>query len=169
MPSTSTPWPPPTSDTSAGPGSSPRSWPGSSDGTEQGAGRRHHTGCRRPPRGRTADRSPRPPAAPPSRRPARHHPERPVTFATCHSWLLDRTFADHLRPDATIVNFRRRFTRHGDRPLCDSDVLEFVFDAPPGTTEITGLPRRSTLQRAPLDHLEHGRHWSMERGWMRLP
>ncbi|WP_428957025.1 acyltransferase domain-containing protein [Streptomyces sp. cg35] len=100
---------------------------------------------------------------------ARHYPEHTVTFATCHSWLLDHTLADHLDPDANILAFQRRFTSHGDRPPCDTEVLEFVFHTPPGTTDTTELPRRNTLQRALLDHLDHGGHWRTARGWLRLP
>lgn len=100
---------------------------------------------------------------------ARHHPDHPVTFATCHSWLLDRALADHLGPDANIVAFQRRFTPHGDSPERDSEVLEFVFGAPPGTTETMGLPRGNTLQRALLDRLDRGGHWHTARGWTRLP
>ncbi|MGW5638018.1 acyltransferase domain-containing protein [Streptomyces sp. NPDC003832] len=98
----------------------------------------------------------------------RHHPEHRATFATCHSWLLDPTLADHLKPDANILAFQRRFTAHGDRPECDSEVLEFVFARPPGTTNTSGLPRRTTLQKALLNHLDQGGHWHMGRGWTPL-
>ncbi|MER6672696.1 hypothetical protein [Streptomyces sp. NPDC000983] len=57
----------------------------------------------------------------------------------------------------------------GDRPDCDSEVLEFVFARPPGTTNTSGLPRRTTLQKTLLNHLDQGGHWHMGRGWTPLP
>ncbi|MBC9715848.1 DUF5596 domain-containing protein [Streptomyces sp. TRM66268-LWL] len=99
----------------------------------------------------------------------RHHPEHAAEFATCHSWLLDPALRDHLKPDANILAFQRLFTPHGDLPVCDEDVLEFVFHTRPGTTSTQGLPRANSLQRALLDHLDSGGHWHMGRGWLRLP
>ncbi|MER7174060.1 acyltransferase domain-containing protein [Streptomyces mesophilus] len=100
---------------------------------------------------------------------ARHHPEHPAAFATCHSWLLDPALGNHLKPGANIVAFQRRFTLHGDSPVCDEDVLEFVFHTRPGTTSTAGLPRDNTLQRVLLDQLDRGGHWHLRHGWLRLP
>ncbi|WP_419992536.1 acyltransferase domain-containing protein [Streptomyces boninensis] len=100
---------------------------------------------------------------------ARHFPGTPYPYATCHSWLLDDQLARHLPADANIVRFQRRFRLFGDRPVCDDDILEFVFDAPPGTADLDRLPRDSALQRAILGQLRSGGHWRMGHGWTALP
>lgn len=100
---------------------------------------------------------------------AAHRPGTRFAFATCHSWLLDRTLADGLGPDANIPAFQRRFAAHGDGPVCDDDVLEFVFHAPPGTADRARLPRGNRLQRTLLDRLDQGGHWHLGRGWTPLP
>ncbi|EGX57688.1 hypothetical protein SZN_21581 [Streptomyces zinciresistens K42] len=100
---------------------------------------------------------------------ARHFPGEPVRFAICSSWLLDGQLADHLPRDANILRFQRRFTRFGDRPAGDDDILEFVFHTPPGTADLNRLPRDTTLRRAIVDHLRAGRHWRAPHGWLRLP
>ena len=96
-------------------------------------------------------------------------PQERYRFATCGSWLLDEQLAEYLPPEANIVDFQRRFTRFGDRPLGDDDVLEFVFHTPPGTADLDRLPQDTTLQRAVVRHLRDGRHWHIAHGWVPLP
>ncbi|RLL66853.1 acyltransferase domain-containing protein [Streptomyces sp. Z26] len=105
---------------------------------------------------------------------ARHFPGEPYAYATCHSWLLDEQLAARLRGDANILAFQRRFHLHGDRPVCDDDVLEFVFRTPPratadGLAVLDTLPRTSTLQRVLTAHLREGHHWRLGHGWLPLP
>ncbi|WP_208875729.1 acyltransferase domain-containing protein [Streptomyces armeniacus] len=101
---------------------------------------------------------------------ARHFPATPYTYATCHSWLLDGQLAASLPADANIVRFQRRFRLFGSRPVCDDDVLEFVFHVPPGTAgpDLDQLPRDTALQRAILDRLRSGGHWRLGHGWTPL-
>lgn len=96
-------------------------------------------------------------------------PGLPYAHAACHSWLLDDQLSEYLSPEANIVTFQRRFRRFGDRPVCDDDILEFVFHAPPGRADLDSLPQAGTLQRAIIAHLRTGRHWRLGRGWTELP
>ncbi|RII15959.1 hypothetical protein DSC45_17090 [Streptomyces sp. YIM 130001] len=101
---------------------------------------------------------------------ARHFPGTPPPrFATCNSWLLDSQLATYLPPTSNILHFQERFTRYGDLPVADDDILQFVFHTPSGTTDLGHLPQRTTLQRAVLTHLHTGHHWHRAAGWTRLP
>ncbi|MFI1224723.1 MULTISPECIES: acyltransferase domain-containing protein [unclassified Streptomyces] len=100
---------------------------------------------------------------------AQHFPGVRHRHATCSSWLLDRQLADHLPADSNILAFQRRFETFGARPVCDDDVLEFVFHAPPGTADLLRLSRETTLQRGLVRHLRSGGHWRMAHGWTAVP
>lgn len=99
---------------------------------------------------------------------AEHFPDERYEHATCKSWLLDPQLADVLPSDSNIVRFQRRFEAFGPSPVCDSDVLEFVFHLPPGTGDLALLPQDTTLQRAIVVHLRAGRHWRQGCGWVAL-
>jgi hypothetical protein len=99
---------------------------------------------------------------------AEYFPHERFRFATCSSWLLDEQLAEYLPREANIVDFQRRFTHFGDRPLADDEVLEFVFHAPRGTAELDRLPQDTALQRAIVRHLREGRHWRLGHGWTPL-
>ena len=99
---------------------------------------------------------------------AEQFPQERFRFAMCSSWLLDEQLAEYLPREANIVDFQRRFTRFGDRPIADDDVLEFVFHAPRGTADLDRLPQDTALQRAIVRHLRDGRHWRLGHGWTPL-
>lgn len=99
---------------------------------------------------------------------ARHFPGVRHRHATCSSWLLDRQLAGRLPEGSNILAFQRRFEAFGARPVCDDDVLEFVFHAPPGTAGLHRLPQETTLQRSLVRHLRAGGHWRMTHGWTTL-
>lgn len=97
----------------------------------------------------------------------RAFPEERYDIAVCHSWLLDDQLAAYLPEASNIIQFQRRF-RDAYRPGDDDrTILRFVFgrDSP----ELDELPRRTTLERAIVDHLKAGRHWRGGAGWLRLP
>lgn len=99
---------------------------------------------------------------------ARWFPEQPVRFAICGSWLLDPALGEHLADGSNIVRFQRMFTRYGDPRDDELDALYFTF----GQRSLEGLdrlPRTSSLQRLVLDRLAAGQHWSVVRGFRRLP
>lgn len=108
-----------------------------------------------------------------------HFPEHGAAVAVCDSWLLDPQLADYLPPESRIRRFQSLFTlvdapsdepvRDGDPPTTPGDrsVLEFVFRR--AGQSLDRLPRRTTLQRAALDHLAAGRHWQQRVGWRELP
>jgi len=97
---------------------------------------------------------------------ARHFAETPTRLGICTSWLLDPQLAEYLGPESNILRFQRRFTLLGDGYDSDADVLRFVFHriAP----NIDELPRRTTLERAIVAHLNAGRHWRNRTGWLQL-
>jgi hypothetical protein len=111
---------------------------------------------------------------------ARYFPEEDYRIAVCRSWLLDSQLAEYLPEDANILRFQRRF-RPAYKPADDDeDILGFVFGGPAeqsrpvepdggrGGPTLDGLPRRSRLERAIIDHLRAGRHWSGGVGWLEL-
>ncbi|MFC9181012.1 acyltransferase domain-containing protein [Streptomyces globisporus] len=100
---------------------------------------------------------------------AQHFPGLPHRHATCSSWLLDPQLAHHLPAGSNILAFQRRFTRFGARPVCDDDVMEFVFHVKPGNADLSRLPQETALQRSLLRHLRAGEHWHMAHGWTDLP
>ena len=73
------------------------------------------------------------------------------------SWLLDPQLADLLGETSNIVRFQRRFeiVGAGDE---DARVVEFVFHTL--DARLDELPRETRLQRAIVDHLQSGGHFS---------
>jgi hypothetical protein len=97
---------------------------------------------------------------------AQHFPQESYEVAVCHSWLLDEQLREYLPPDANILRFQQRF-RPAYRPdAADEVIVRFVF----GRTlaDLEGLPRRTTLERAVVDHMKAGRHWHGGAGWLLL-
>jgi hypothetical protein len=97
----------------------------------------------------------------------RHFPDETYRVGACHSWLLDPQLADYLGESSNIVAFQRRFdvlyTR--DEPS-DRSPVGFVFGDP--ELAVDTLPRRTSLERAVVDHLRAGRHWYSGIGILRL-
>jgi hypothetical protein len=92
------------------------------------------------------------------------------TVATCTSWLLDDQLAGYLPETSNIVAFQRRFTplAEPDQPAGsgDPDIIGFVFRRV--DPDLSALPRRTTLERAVVDHVRAGRHWRVRTGWLAL-
>lgn len=97
---------------------------------------------------------------------ARHFPEEEYHIAVCHSWLLDDQLAEYLAAESNIIQFQRRFRPAYEATEDDAVILRFVFGKV--GTDLADLPRRSTLQRAIVDHLKAGRHWHGGAGWCLL-
>lgn len=106
-----------------------------------------------------------------------HFPEEPVSFFTCHSWLLDPQLADSLPESSNIVRFQRRFhllpLASGDEKRFRDDiaVMQYLFgrshqgpDIP--TSLLEELRCETTLQRAYVEHIRAGGHWHARTGWM---
>jgi hypothetical protein len=92
------------------------------------------------------------------------YPGEPVQIATCTSWLMDDQLADVLGPDSNIVAFQRRFEMVPGARDNDDSILHYVFgDNRP--KELEALPRRTTLERAVVRHLQAGLHWRARTGW----
>jgi hypothetical protein len=97
---------------------------------------------------------------------ARHRPEEEFRIATCISWLLDDQLQDYLGEDSNLVRFQRRFRLVPGAFENDVEVFKFVFKRE--TPAITGVPQRTTLERAIVAHLREGRHWRVRTGWLYL-
>jgi hypothetical protein len=97
---------------------------------------------------------------------ARHFPEEGHAVAVCHSWLLDEQLTGYLPEDSNIVRFQRRFHHVYRLDPNDADIVRFVFGRE--LADLDDLPRRSTLERAVVDHLKAGQHWRGAAGWLRL-
>lgn len=98
---------------------------------------------------------------------ARHFPEETYRLARCGSWILDEQLAEYLPADSNIIRFQRRFQLIPETREGDADMLSRIFGAAPDT-DLATLPRRTTLQRAVIDHLQAGRHWKIGFGWLEL-
>ena len=96
---------------------------------------------------------------------ARHFPGERYRIAVCGSWLLDTQLAEYLPADSNIVQFQHRFTIR-THPANDHTILRFVFGQ--DTSHLDELPRRTTLERAIIDHIKAGRHWRAGSGWLAL-
>jgi hypothetical protein len=94
---------------------------------------------------------------------ARHFPEDTYRVATCGSWLLDEQLAEYLPATSNIIRFQRRFRIMPGGWPADREIVRFVFRR--DTTRFEELPRRTTLERAIVQHLLAGRHWQSRSGW----
>lgn len=95
-----------------------------------------------------------------------HFPERPVQDLWCSSWLLDPTLAAALDPAANMARFQARWRLYGEPMPGDEDALFFTF-ARRGDVDLDALPQDTTLQRAIVERLRAGGHWSVRTG--RIP
>ena len=98
---------------------------------------------------------------------AEHFPEEPYEIAVCHSWLLDPQLKHHLPADSNIIRFQDRFElTHQETTPDDGVPVGFVFGDP--ELPVADLPRRSSVERAVVDHLRAGGHWYGGHGWFVL-
>jgi hypothetical protein len=73
----------------------------------------------------------------------------------------------YLPDGSNIIRFQDRFALAyvGEEPEDDTPV-SFVFGGTETPREL--LPRRTSVQRAVLDHLDAGGHWYAGHGWFRM-
>jgi hypothetical protein len=96
---------------------------------------------------------------------AKHFPEHRAGVLTCHSWLLSRDLVNYLPADSNIVQFARLFTvNHRESPAQDDMFFRFVFGVP-SADNLDALPQDTALQRALVQHLRDGKHWTGGVGW----
>jgi GNAT-like C-terminal domain/N-acyltransferase N-terminal domain len=94
----------------------------------------------------------------------KHFPADDSRWGVCTSWLLDPQLRRYLPGDSNIIRFQRRFRLDSDLELPgDESIIEFVFRRV--DTPLNELPRRTSLHRAVIDHLDNGGRWRMRRGW----
>lgn len=97
----------------------------------------------------------------------RHFPDETYRVGACHSWLLDPQLADYLGERSNIVAFQRCFpVLYTEEEASDRSPIAFVFGNP--EHPVDSLPRRTSLERAVVDHLLAGGHWHSGVGILRL-
>ncbi len=104
---------------------------------------------------------------------AQHFSDEPVSFALCHSWLMDEQLAQYLSPTSNLLQFQRRFHLVPEHtpPISDHDILHYVFGQHADDSEIPQemldvLPQDTSLRRAFVAHLRAGKHWHARTGWL---
>lgn len=97
---------------------------------------------------------------------SQHFPEEHYGIAICLSWLLDSQLSDYLPASSNIVQFQSRFQLALQPGVHDDDIILNVFGR--FNASVTELPRRTTLERAVIDHILAGRHWHGGLGWFEL-
>jgi hypothetical protein len=103
---------------------------------------------------------------------------RPELRLLCRSWLLDPQLADYLPATSNILRFQQAYAIAtpppepvGDGGITDGDtaIVEFVFRRVAHDLDaVLALPRRTTLERAVVEHIMAGRHWLVPEGRMTL-
>jgi hypothetical protein len=96
---------------------------------------------------------------------AEHFPEHPTSYFWCLSWLLDPALADAL-PGSNIAEFQQRWALDERIRDGDEDAIFFTFARRP-PVDLDRLPRGTSLERAILDRLSAGDHWTVRSG--RIP
>ncbi len=102
---------------------------------------------------------------------AEHFADLRIHAFHCDSWLLDPQIAAVLSPESNMAKFQRRWTLYGQAKEADDAVLYFTFNArarPGEQLDRSALPRRSSLERAVLEHLDAGEHWHSRTGFLNL-
>lgn len=98
---------------------------------------------------------------------SRHFGDHPTTEFWCSSWLLDPELAAAL-PGSNIAAFARRWRLDDVVEPGDEDAVFFTF-ARRDPVDLASLPRQTSLQRAVIDRLASGGHWSVRRGRITQP
>lgn len=83
-----------------------------------------------------------------------YYPEFNIKALYCHSWLLDPTFNDILKPGAKIPQFGNIFTRYPSKST-GKEVFGFVYRRP---MPIEALPENTSLERALKQHYMNGKY-----------
>lgn len=94
----------------------------------------------------------------------RHFPEQSFRAFYCTSWLFDPQLEAYLPATSNLVRFLREFylvPTTGDawsaaRFVFETDILPSTR---PEEIDLSALPRRTTLERAIVDHIRAGKHW----------
>ncbi len=90
----------------------------------------------------------------------RHFADHPASDFYCCSWLLDPSLTEVLPAESNMVKFQQRWALYGNSCDGDADALFFVFHRR-GEVDLDSLPTDTTLQRAIVDRVRHGRHWTI--------
>lgn len=97
---------------------------------------------------------------------ATHFPDKPVSIATCSSWMLD-PYLSRALPHSNIAAFARRFVV-GQCTDAPEDAVYFTFRKR-GLDNLHQLPRATSLQRAVLGRIDDGGTWQVGHGYLHLP
>ena len=94
----------------------------------------------------------------------RHHPERPVAAVVLSTWFMDPQLADLLPAEANPLRLQRAGYLYPVPPWQGGLWFVFLKD----TTDLSVLPRETSLQRAVAGFLDRGGVWKGG-GWFILP
>lgn len=97
---------------------------------------------------------------------ADHFADYPTSDFYCSSWLLDPELGVVLSPGSNLARFQQRWSLYGEAMRGDDDVFFFTFFRR-GDVDVASLPRDTSLQRAIVDRIQAGGHWSVWQG--RIP
>jgi hypothetical protein len=103
---------------------------------------------------------------------ARHYPDCPATAFSCTSWLLDPVICELLPETSNLVRFQQRWSLAESGYRSDESVIYFAFNVrsdPEDPIDPRTLDARTSLQRAVVEHLAGGGHWSAWSGTVPIP
>ncbi len=85
---------------------------------------------------------------------ARYFPEFSYKYRTCHSWLLDPTLCEHLKPDSNILKFQEFFdiaeTEQSD------DIIKYVFSWDTRRYNLKQKVAEGSLEKTVKAHISRG-------------
>jgi len=87
----------------------------------------------------------------------KHFPEYYVTTFQCESWLLDPQLERYLPPETNLIRFLREFYLLPLPYGSNAGVARFVYNKV--DMDLSTASRRSTLEKAIVDHVRQGGHW----------
>jgi len=90
---------------------------------------------------------------------AKYFPEYEYKFYTCHSWLLDETLKNFLKPTSNIVKFMDEFIIKKSsvgKPHESYDALTYLFIRGTTVDDVKSLKPETSLQKAVVDHIKNG-------------
>ncbi len=85
---------------------------------------------------------------------ATYFPEYRYRYFTCHSWLLDPTLKQMLKPESKIIGFQNRFTVVKNDP--SDGALRFVFRWDTTRDDLPALEATTSLAKRIKDHAMNG-------------
>ena len=84
----------------------------------------------------------------------KYFPEFDYKCYFCHSWLLDPTLRELLKPDSNIIKFQNRFDIID--PHESTAGIKLIFDANTDYENVLERTPKTSLQKAAYDYIKRG-------------